>query len=260
MKKLLALSVLAAVASLAPLAHADIQTTYQSSYTFNVNYGPGTQITNILLMEQTADSGSSTWAFSADGNGTTTITNPFPTDSPTTSALLFGIVTDLTTDGSAGQQHLVLFMDNTAAQLSNHIAFGTLFGTSASQNPVTEEDVISDLLLATSGQDWPIITPGLDALGDFANDNAVNGILDPNGNAVSAWITQPSTANDDGSFPEGSFSVVAWTDGAIIGTGVVDTATIITDVPDAPEPASLTLLAAGSLLLLQKRRSTRAAF
>jgi hypothetical protein len=256
MKKILALSVLSAVASLSPLAHADIQTTYQSSYTFNVNYGPDTQITNILLMEKTADSGSSTWAFSADGNGSTTITNPFPTDSPTTTALLIGIVSDLTTDGSAGQQHLVLFMDNTAAQLSNHIAFGTLFGTSASQHPVTEEEVISDLLLATSGQDFPIITPGLDALGDFANDNAINGILGPDG-PVSAWITQPSTANDDGTFPQGSFSVVAWTDGAIIGTGVTDTATIVTDVPDAPEPASLGLLAAGSLLLL-KRRSLHA--
>ncbi len=211
----------------AGLASADFNT----SYTIDLSGGitGGRNITNIMLAEESAFQGSLTWAFGADGMGVTTIENPFPTMHPTERSLLLGIVQDLPGD-APGQKHMVLMMDPLAATLSEHIAWGTLFRNTL------EDQLIADIELATSGQDFSIIQPGLDGIGRFTGGNARDGILDPIGNTVSAYFTTG-----------GAFTVVSWSDGTILGTG---TSTVIA----IPEPANVGLMGVAMLAMARRRR------
>jgi hypothetical protein len=195
---------------------------YNSSYTVTLNEGVP-DVTNILMLEQWANGGATTWAFSAAGGDTSVLTNPFPTDTPTLSSLLIGLSQDPGwPDGSPGQLHVVLMMDNTAASLAENIAWGTVF-------PNTDEDqLIAAIQLATSGQDFNTIGPGLDFISNFASGDATN-ILGPGGVPYSAWFAT-----------SGPFSVVSFSDGTLIGTGV---GTLI--VSSVPEPSAVVLLGAG---------------
>ncbi len=216
------------------LAAGPARAGYNASYTATLDQGVP-DVTNILMLEQWSGGGATTWAFSAAGDGdTTTITNPFPTDTPTLSSLLIGLSQDPDgPDGSPGQLHVVLMMDNTAASLVDHIAWGTVF-----QN-TDEDQLIAAIQLATSGQDFSIITPGLDAIGAFASGDATN-ILGPGGVTYSAWFATG-----------GPFTVVSFSDGNIIGTGTS------ADIFTAPEPSSVALLGLGAGGLLGHRRHRR---
>lgn len=144
-----------------------------------------------------------TWAFGANGAGQTVLTNPFPKTDPMTGALLIGIVQGLASDPNPEEKHVVLLLSDEGANLSEHIAWGTLFRNTL------EEQLIASIELATSGQDWPIIQPGLDAVVAFAEGDATDGILGPGGIPVSAWFA-----------PDGTFSVMTWSEGVRVGTGV----------------------------------------
>lgn len=217
------LAALCAVAATFSVAQAD----YVTSYTVTLDIGQ--PVTNIMLCEEGNGFGSMTWAFSASGDGTTELVNPFPTTEPVASSFLVGIVQDLPGDGSPDQKHAVLFMDDTAAQLSNNIAWGTLFRTTL------EDQLIAAIELATSGQDWPIIQPGLDAVNAFTQGDAKNGILGPGGAVFSAWFATG-----------GTFSVLAFSDGTVIGTG----SSAVTFVP---EPGALGGLLLGTYMLRRRR-------
>jgi hypothetical protein len=138
-----------------------------------------------------------------------------------------GIVQDFPGDAS-GQKHVVLFMSDDAANLSNNIAWGTLF-----QNTL-EDALIADIELATSGQDWPIIQPGLDAVSAFTNGDAMN--LGSESVPVSAWFATG-----------GTFSVATWSDGTIIGSG-------FSEITPVPEPATMSLLSIGVLSLIRRKK------
>lgn len=210
-------------------AAAEVQ--YVTSYTATLDTGQ--PVTNIMMFEEGEGFGSSTWAFSMDGQGTSTITNPFPANDIVQQSLLIGIVEDLISDPSAvpsavSQKHIVLFMDDNAAALSNHIAWGTLFPSTL------EEQLIADLELATSGQDWPIIQPGLDGVDAFVYGDARTGILAPGGIPTSAWFATG-----------GTFTVMLWSDGTVVGSGT----SAITQVP---EPMSMILMGVGALILRRR--------
>lgn len=173
---------------------------YLTSYT--VTLDTGQPVTNIMMFEAGPSWGGVTWSFGASGEGQTVLTNPFPKHDPTDATLMMGLVQGLVSDQNPEQKHIVLFMSNEAADLSENIAWGTLFRNTL------EEQLIADLELATSGQDWPIIQPGLDAVFAFVDNDATYGILGPGGVEVSAWFV-----------PEGSFSVMTWSDGVRVGSG-----------------------------------------
>lgn len=189
---------LAAFSLLSVVASANVQ--YFTSYRVNLHFGQ--PVTNIIMLEVGDGFGGATWAFTASGEGETLLNNPFPSQSPVQSSLLIGLVRDLPND-APGQVHVVLLLDPEAAQLANHIAWGTLF------RDTREEDLIAAIELATSGQDWPIVLPALEEVSFFANNNATDGILGPGGVPHSAWF---STG--------GPFAVMAFSDGTIIGDGV----------------------------------------
>jgi hypothetical protein len=230
---LLSVAVVAAHANLIPGGPSD---RYITAYSVTLQPSFPT-VTNILMLEEGPGFGSGTWAFQADGDNpdfpvTTLLVNPFPHSDIPTTALLMEIATDFPGD-APGQQHVVLMMDPFAAALSNHIAWGTLFRSTL------EEDLIAAIQLATSGQDFPIIDPGLDFLSNFAHGDAVDGILGPGGIPQSAWFT-----------PGGAFSVMGFSDGQVIGTGASDVTVA------APEPATIVYFSLALLAfpILKRRR------
>ncbi len=215
---------LAAVLSAAGIASA--QTQFFTSY--DVNMTKDFAVSNIMMLESFQNHGAATWAFGVGGIGVTTLNNPFASDEPCQMSLLIGLAHDLPGDAE-GQKHMVIMMDPLAAQLSNHIAWGTLFRNTR------EEDLIANLELATSGQDWPIIQPGLDGVGAWANGDAQTGILGPGGVVQTAWFSTT-----------GAFTVVAFSDGDIVGDGQGH-------VTAVPEPASMAVMGVGVLALLRRR-------
>lgn len=226
MKGWIAALVLGAVAS---SAHA--QFSYQTSYTFNLDTFPK-EITNVMLLERQQNGNSLTWAFQLPAQQTSTITNPFLTNSVPTESLIIGITQDLPND-PPGQKHMVLGMHSYAAELSRNIAWGTLFRNTQ------EEDLIAALELATSGQDWPIILPGLQFIDIWSNSDAVNGILGPGGASQTAWFDMTAESP--------SFTVMAFSEGQEIGTGSAS-------IEVVPEPATLGALGLGLLAMRRRRR------
>jgi hypothetical protein len=185
-------------------------------------------VTNIIMLNQYPNDGmGATWAFTALGNdvspNTTLLTDPFPKNPVPLTGLLLGIIKGLPTDGNPEQKHVVLMMNNDAADLSQHIAWGTLFRNTL------EEQLIADIELMTSGQDFPIIQPGIDGVFAFAYGDAQNGILAPGGIPVSAFFTLGS-----------SFTIMSWSDGTKIGYGQS-----FVDFRVIPEPSSLSLIILG---------------
>ncbi len=226
--KLAKLALVVAVATVAGAAHAQWLTSYQIDF---APTNPAFQITNVMIAERSPSfgTGSLTWPFTVNSPGPNTLNNPFGHDVPVEQAMLIGEVQDLPGD-APGQKHIVLFMDDTASDLSNHIAWGTLF------RHTLEEQLLSDLELATSGQDWPIIQPGLDGVNNFLNGDAENGILGPGGAPRSAWFDMNST-----------FTVMAFSDGQVLGHGS-------SSMTAVPEPATLSVVGLGIVALLKRRR------
>jgi hypothetical protein len=165
--------------------------------------------------------------FAAGTPGPTTISETYPTAASAPflppfvyapgSTFLLGVTSNLPGD-AAGQEHLVLFTNNTFASNAKSIAFGTLFPNT------NETTLINDLTTNNIGGD----------LFGFAGGDAITG---PNGSIAFT--------------PGDSFTAVAFSGGQIIGTG---TSTFTTGVP---EPATVTLLAAAICGIGISRRSRR---
>jgi hypothetical protein len=218
----------ALVLALLVAAAAPARAGYFTSYEVTLDAGYS-DVTNIVLMERDSLGGSSTWAFTALGDpsrpSTTVINNPFEAERPTAESFLIGLTKDLPGDAE-GQEHVVLMMDDTAADLANHIAWGTLFRNTL------EQDVIDAIKLGTSGQDFPIVLPGINFLSDFANGDGTTGILGPLGVPRPVWFATG-----------GTFSVMSFSDGLKIGSG-------ISRITPTPEPTSLALVGVGTLAML----------
>lgn len=221
-------------------AQAQAQVKYQSNYQITLDLQMP-EVTNLMLMEKRSDGGSSlTWAFTALCCGNLTdLTNPFPFDAPTTSSLLVGLAHDLPHD-APGQEHIVLFMNDQAASNINHIAWGTVFTT------LREEELIQSLHDATSGRPFgdPVLENGLNAMWSFAGLADTEAKVGPNGLPGSMWFNTV-----------GTFTVMAFSDGQVLGTGV--SSLIEVPVAAVPEPGAYALWLAGLGIvgLLVRRRN-----
>jgi hypothetical protein len=188
-------------------------------------------VTNILIAQKTENGGGLSWAYSAEGGlspTTTTINDGFVKTEPITANLLIGL-----TQGLSGfpptQKHVVLMISDASAALADNIAWGTLFPTTL------EANIIAAIELATSGQPFEIIQPGIDAISDFI-DGEGSSILGPGGFSTSTYFGLNQ-----------SFTVMAFTDGKQIGAGQ----SITTPVP---EPSSFVAIGVAGLVLAAARR------
>ncbi len=209
-------------------------------------------ITNIVTFNKFADGGGGAW-WSSEVPGNTashTITDPFTkrSDNAPLNALMLGLVQDLPGDGTPGQKHIVMMMSDTAASAATGIAWGTLFRNTL------EDELIAALELMTSGQDWPVIQPGIDIVDAFVDGDAASGILGAFSQPVSAWFDLGLPAA--GTTVYSNFKVMAFSDGQLLGHGIASvSASAVTAVP---EPGSWTLACTGLLLAgaLSRRRRT----
>ncbi len=202
---------------------------YFSHYDVTTNIGQ--PVKDLFLLETDGGTGlREIWAFNADGLATTHMDVFFPSDAPIASSLFIGITENLATDPLPGEKHIVLFMDDEAAQLSNHIAWTTLF------RHTDEDTLIQNLLDATTSADPDTVDNGIINLNAFALGDATTGILDIAAKSHTAWFNMGSP-----------FKAVAFSDGQVIGQGTSYQTT-------TPEPCSLVLLSVGALGLLRRRR------
>jgi hypothetical protein len=186
-----------------------------ASYTINL---PNFAVTDIVIV----DLGSPFTVFTQGGSnplsaatpGPTTLTQTYPTAAQIPvpgfhyipgESFLLGVTSNLPGDAE-GQQHLVVFTNNTFADNAKGIDFGALF-------PNTNEAALINALNTEMGPDQ---------IFSFAGGDAVSG---PNG----------SIAFEPGQ----SFTAVAFSGGQIIGTG---TSAFTTGVP---EPATWTMMIVG---------------
>jgi len=180
---------------------------------------PEFAVDTIVLYQESPNTSSLTWAFDAP-TGNSTISDPFERDEQTDYTFLIGLTRDLPFD-APGQEHVVLFTNTAWAQSAQGIAWGTLFNT-------TLEDQLVDVLKTGFGQYYgpndPVLDGYIDDLYAFAQGDAAWG---PNG--------------EIGFAPGDEFSVIAFSDGSIIGSGVSS----LVEVAPVPEPASWAMLIVG---------------
>jgi hypothetical protein len=161
--------------------------------------------------------------------GPSLITDPFTKTNRIESTFMLGVATDIN-DGEDGQDHLVIFGNTNWASGAQNIAFGTLFPQ------VLEANVIGALLaIGGATTDPDELNAAVTTLFDF-------------------YDYQFGAPGGSVAFAMGdAFSIVAFSDGRLIGDGI----SFATPVgPAVPEPASWAMLIAGFGLVgaAQRRR------
>lgn len=227
-----ALSALAAAAAFAlpsmpaqaATASEDIELSYTVSGLGLPEGYPGT-IYGIGIFNRYEFSGGASWPAQVAASGGT-ITDVFRKSSSNRplAALMIGLIDDLPGDGSAGQTHLVMMVDDAAANAMKGIAFGTTFPT------VLEASLTYDVRTAfttTRGEQTP------EAAWDAAFGR-VSSFVDDH---PSLWF--PLAAGTPGTTVTSNFSVMAWSDGRQIGTGVASVTQAV------PEPQTWMLMIGG---------------
>lgn len=182
-------------------------------------------IYDIAIFNRYEFSSGAAWPTSVPASGGT-ITDVFrksSTDRPL-SALMIGLIDNLPGDGSAGQTHLVMMVADGAASALKNIAWGTSFPT------VLEANLIADVHTAfgtTRGEQTP------EEQWDAAFGNVASFVDDHNELWFPLAVTTPGTTNTS------TFSVMAWSDGVQIGSGVASVTQAV------PEPQTWLLMFCG---------------
>lgn len=149
--------VLAIVAACTTAARADFLINYY------LDLADGESISRGMVYNTYPNGGAgATWAFGAP-SGASVWTDPFPKNTAVNVASLIGLSGYDESGSTPTATGLYLGLNNSDGEL----ALGHTFEEVFSDTTYTEQEMIDAVLLATSGQDWPIIQPGLDKVFDF---------------------------------------------------------------------------------------------
>lgn len=236
-----------AFAALLPLgaAHATSEPLdIQLSYTVNTA-GNLPAITNIITFNSYSNSIGSWFAAMVPSNSLShTIVDPFLKSSANAplDGLMLGLVSDLPGDAFGGEAHVVVMMSTAAASAAKDIAWGTLFRNTL------EADIVLALHTTTSGLPYQEIESEIGKLYTFALGDARTGILGTLEEPIDAWFTLPGVG--PGQVATAGFTVMAFSNGQILGDGVLT-------VSSVPEPGPAAMLAAGLAALgwMARRRT-----
>jgi hypothetical protein len=206
---------IAAAATLATPAQAAVCVGcgFYISYDVDADY----DVANIAMLQRTAGGGGITNSFTVPAGESTKV-------DPIVSTFLIGVATNLPGDAD-GQKHLVVFANQDWSASAVSIAFGTLFPTTLEAQLIQALENIGGATVDPVEIDW-----SYDTIGAFDGGDAEQG---PNGSVAFA--------------PGSDFSLVAFSDGTIIGSGTSS----ITAAPTAavPEPAGWALMIGGFALV-----------
>lgn len=230
-----------------PAAHAstvDCQSPQDIHLSYQVNHSLGQSITDIITFNNYAVcQGTGSWWPSSVGGDGGLVTDPFAKSSSNrpTQALMLGLTQNLPGDAE-GQMHVVMMVDSAAAAAAQNIAWGTTFLSTL------EEDVIADLVLTMRTDRSTLADGSAEAI---AWDQALTDLYTfATGDAAGMFFDMPGVV--PGSTTSSNFTVMAWSDGRIVGDG---TAFLSTDLAaTVPEPGSLALMLLPLALLAAQRR------
>lgn len=229
-----------AQASVAPLLNIHLS--------YDVTTSIAQPITQIMTFNQYADGNTGVWWPDSVNAGGGTISDPFAksSDNRPLAGLMLGLTQDLPGD-AVGQQHVVIMMDNSAAAAARNIAWGTLFRNN------TEESILAAVALVAgvtrtdaNGTEWDA---ALNRLFGFVNGDILTGIQ-VGGQAKSAFFSLGDVVAGSTSFT--NFSVMAFSNGQLIGTGTAGLNTA--PATAVPEPGSMALVLLGLPLLALRRK------
>jgi hypothetical protein len=204
---------------------------------YSVSTSIGQPIENIISWNnyECNAGGSGTYTIAAGGETFPDLFLKSSSNKPI-NGLMIGTTHDLEGDAE-GQEHLV-FITNTAwASAAANIAFGTLFPSTL------EENLIAALHVWATTSDQDAFTAASNTISSF-----VFGELSTAFFTLGAVIPGTTTTTD--------FSVIAFSDGKVIGGGIASLTTALPDNP-APVPAPVLLVLAGLTALGLRRAQSQ---
>jgi hypothetical protein len=206
------------------------------SLAYSVSTNIGQPIENIISWNNYECNAGGSGAYTVGAGGST-----FPdfflksSSNKPLNGLMIGTTHDLAGDAE-GQEHLVLITNNAWASAAANIAFGTLFPSTL------EENLISALHVWATTNDQDAFTAASNTISNFVFGELSTAFFN-----LGAVIPGTTTTS--------AFSVIAFSDGQIIGDGIASLTTALPDNP-APVPAPFLLVLAGMTALgLRRTRS-----
>lgn len=235
----------------ATLACADWNWHLTSTYDWNLNGAWGdAMVTNIIFGMEGQSADNSYWwgagMWSGDSNWhpvsmtfDTYWFNHQAAEPTLTGSFHMGLTHDLPNDAQ-GQEHVVFFMDSEAAANVENIAWGTVFAGLPPEHTYTEETIIQAIHGFTEAPDQATFDAAAAIINDFKGYTIRHA-------RVGAGGTEGSMVFGPGE----DFTIMAFSDGSIGGSG---TSTWGTELQTVPEPSALAVLGMGALALYRRRR------
>lgn len=236
---------------LAAFASADWNWHLTSTYEWSLNGSWGSaEVSNIIFgmeggsVDNSYGWGAGMWSgHSSWGSATMTFDtywfNHQAAEPTLTGSFHMGLTHDLPGDAQ-GQEHVVFFMDTEAAANVENIAWGTVFAGLPPEHTYTEETIIQAIHDFTEAPDQATFDAAAVIIDDFKGYTIRHARVGPGGTEGSMLFG-----------PGEDFTIMAFSDGSIGGSGSSNWGT---ELQAVPEPTGLAALGVGALVFFRRRR------